>query len=111
LTRDTKRTTIAGFSAALLPRIAGWNRRGLRSLWRNDLEPVVRGKVGPVDEALRLVGRFGPARMSGSGSAVFCVCAQEAEAQRLLALLRAQVPSGWSVWAVPTLEELPLADW
>jgi 4-diphosphocytidyl-2-C-methyl-D-erythritol kinase len=112
LTRDTKRTTIAGFSATLTA-----SDRGLEPAWiaerfgRNDLEPVVRGKIGPVDEALRLVERFGPARMSGSGSAVFCVCAQEAEAQRRLVQLRAQVPPGWSVWAVPTLEELPLADW
>ncbi len=77
----------------------------------NDLEPVVRAKVREVDEALRLVGRFRPARMTGSGSAVFCVCAQEAQAQQLREKLQAQVAPGWSIWAVPTLEELPLADW
>jgi 4-diphosphocytidyl-2-C-methyl-D-erythritol kinase len=112
LTRNTKRTTIAGFSAALSAsdreEEPAWFVDGFGA---NDLEPVVRGKVAPVEEALRLVGRHRPARMSGSGSAVFCICAEELQAQRLLALLRAQAPSSWSAWAVPMLEELPLADW
>jgi 4-diphosphocytidyl-2-C-methyl-D-erythritol kinase len=112
LTRNTKRTTIAGFSAALSA-----SDQGPQPAWfvgrfgANDLESVVRGKLPSVDEALRLVERFRPARMSGSGSAVFCVCAEEREAQRLLAQLRVQAPAGWSAWAVPVLEELPLADW
>lgn len=112
LTRDTKGTTIAGFSAALS---AGEPER--EPVWiasrfgRNDLEPVARAKVAAVDEALRLVGQFGPARMSGSGSAVFCVCAGRAQALDASERLRALAPAGWSVWAVPTLEELPLADW
>ncbi len=127
LTRDSKGTTIAGFSAALAAsdRLAGerpaesaagpgaapapgWTRLEFGS---NDLQPVVRGRVAQVDQALRLVERFRPARMSGSGSAVFCACAQEAEALGLAAQLREQAPSGWSVWAVPSLEELPLGDW
>lgn len=112
LTRDTKRTTIEGFSAALSAS-AGAPAPGLfaQLYGANDLETVVRGKVAAVDAALRLIGESRPARMSGSGSTVFCVCADRMEAQRLCSRVRERAPAGWSVWAVPGLEELPLADW
>ena len=104
LTRDTKGTTISGFSAALCEPNAGL-------FGANDLEPVVRSRYPSVGQALDLMGRFGPARMSGSGSAVYCVVRSGAEAQRVLDSVRAQLPPRWSAWAVPGLEELPLADW
>jgi 4-diphosphocytidyl-2-C-methyl-D-erythritol kinase len=112
LTRNTKGTTIAGFSAALTSR-AGEAGGAAADRWfgANDLEAVVRGKIRAVQEALRLLGRFRPARMSGSGSAVFCTCAGEAEAREVSAQVRAQAPPGWQVWAVPGLASLPLADW
>ncbi len=116
LTRDSKPTTISGFSAALLAANsvttaggdAAWTERPFGV---NDLEAVARARVPAVEEALQQVGRFGSARMSGSGSAVFLVCAQEARAREIAGQLRAQVPAHWAVWAVPALEELPLADW
>lgn len=104
LTRDTKRTTIAGFSAELSEA-----RPGL--FGTNDLEPVARARFPQVDEALRLLEPLRPARMSGSGSAVFCVLRSAREAQQLLDLVRRQMPSDWSAWAVAGLDELPLADW
>lgn len=104
LTRDTKGTTISGFSAALCEANSGL-------FGVNDLEPVVRSRYPLVGQALDLVGRFGPARMSGSGSAVYCVLPTGAEAQRVLDLVRVRLPRGWSAWAVSGLEELPLADW
>jgi len=104
LTRDSKRTTISGFSAALSQTDSG-------VFGTNDLEPVVRSRFAPVDQALRLLGRLAPARMSGSGSAVFCRLRSAEQAQRLLERVRRQMPPDWSAWAVPGLEELPLADW
>jgi len=104
LTRDTKGTTIAGFSTAL-----SGSKRHL--FGANDLEPVVRCRFPPVEEALRLLERHGPARMSGSGSAVYSLLGSAGEAQWLVESLRAQMPPGWSAWAVAALDELPLADW
>lgn len=110
LTRDRKRTTIAGFSAAH-PVSNGAIGAGAGFFGSNDLEPVVRGRIAPVDAALRLLGRHGPARMSGSGSAVFCIRPDEAAAQELLERIRGEMPAQWSAWAVPALAELPLAAW
>ena len=104
LTRNTKRTTIAGFSAA----VSGMDS-GL--FGANDLEPVVRSRFAAVDEALRLLEPLAPARMSGSGSAVFCVLPEEKQARRVFEASRARMPEGWSTWLAPGLDELPLADW
>ena len=108
LTRNTKKTTIAGFSAALLAAnpLAGGPLFGA-----NDLEAPVRARFAPVDRALRMLGDYAPARMSGSGSAVFCVTSGAQAAGRIVELLRVQMPEGWQAWAVPGLPELPLADW
>jgi len=104
LTRNTKATTISSFSAALCEANSGL-------FGTNDLEPVVRSRYPSVSQALDLLGRYGPARMSGSGSAVYCVLRAGEQAQRTLDMVRAQMPSGWCAWAVSGLEELPLADW
>ena len=104
LTRDSKGTTISGFSAALREANPGL-------FGANDLEPVVRSRYPSVNQALDALGRFGPARMSGSGSAVYCIVPGAVEAQRALDMLRVQLPPRWKAWAVSGLEELPLADW
>jgi len=104
LTRDSKGVTIAGFSAAL-------SDSNSTLFGVNDLEPLVRSRFAPVDEALRLLEPLGPTRMSGSGSAVYCVRRSQAQAQELLPTVRQQIPAGWSAWAVSGLDELPLADW
>jgi len=120
LTRDTKRTTIAGFSAALHDRVAepaGAGEAGQPAalFGRNDLEAVVRQRFAPVDAALGLLdgcgGAGSAARMSGSGSAVFRVLDSAAAAQSLLEAVRERMPSGWSAWAVSGLAALPLAQW
>ncbi|HEU0202177.1 MAG TPA: 4-(cytidine 5'-diphospho)-2-C-methyl-D-erythritol kinase [Burkholderiaceae bacterium] len=100
LTGSTKPTIIAAFSA----------RRGEfpRALFgANDLEAVVRRRFPGVDSALKRLGRFGPARMTGSGSAVFVPVASAAQAQSAIESL----PAGWEGWAVRSLSELPLAAW
>jgi 4-diphosphocytidyl-2-C-methyl-D-erythritol kinase len=116
LTRNTKPTTIAGFSAALSS-ASSTAGEGAVTAWParpfgvNDLEAIARAKVPAIEEALRLLGQFGGARMSGSGSAVFLICAQQARAVEIASLARGQAPAHWAVWTVPLLEELPLADW
>jgi 4-diphosphocytidyl-2-C-methyl-D-erythritol kinase len=117
LTRDHKRTTIAGFSAALHARLGTDAAPVLYGA--NDLEPVVRNRYPAVDVAVRLLDQCslmpalarGSARMSGSGSAVFCEVASAADAQTVLAGARAQLPVGWSAWVVAGLAQLPLAEW
>jgi 4-diphosphocytidyl-2-C-methyl-D-erythritol kinase len=146
LTRDSKRTTIAGFSATLqaaagagsLPPPVAAEAPVERStvppmpfaavapvlFGRNDLEPVVRRRFPAVEAAVRLLDACavaqsgaagaGPAaavRMSGSGSAVFCVLGSAADAQAMLARVQARMPAGWSAWALEALAELPLAHW
>ena len=59
---------------------------------RNDCEPVTRRLYPAVDEALSWLGRFGKARMSGTGASVFIALADEAAGKEILAGL----PAGWS---------------
>jgi 4-diphosphocytidyl-2-C-methyl-D-erythritol kinase len=125
LTRNHKQTTIAGFSAALHAReSSGAGGEGgadsaadsvVPLFGVNDLEPVVRDRYPAVDAAWELLGRCGSpqglARMSGSGSAVFCELTSAVAAQRVLERVRARMPAGWSAWAVAGLARLPLAEW
>lgn len=100
LTRNTKPTKIADFSAA-----AGLHPHAL--FGANDLEPVARRLFPAIDQALGQLQRHGPARMTGSGSAVFVPTASEAEAQAAAA----DGPPGWRRFVVRGLGEHPLAVW
>ncbi len=104
LTRDHKHTTISGFSAQQPAPGDGF-------FGTNDLEPVARARIPQVDEALRLLQALGPARMSGSGSAVFAAFGDVAGARELLARVRARLPAGWQAWAVAGQDALALAQW
>jgi 4-diphosphocytidyl-2-C-methyl-D-erythritol kinase len=57
---------------------------------RNDLEPVVRRLYPEVDNALKWLGNFGEARMTGSGACVFLPVADKATGLAILA----QCPEG-----------------
>jgi 4-diphosphocytidyl-2-C-methyl-D-erythritol kinase len=100
LTRNTKPTKIADFSAAvgLLPQTL---------FGANDLEPVARRRFPEIEQALAHLQRHGPARMTGSGSAVFAPMASSDEARNALAECTPQ----WQRWAVRGLSEHPLAAW
>ncbi len=52
---------------------------------RNDLEPVVRRLYPEVDNALKWLGNFGDARMTGSGACVFLPVADAASGEAILA--------------------------
>ena len=73
----------------------------------NDLESVVRRRYPAVDLVVQHLQRFGPARMTGSGSAVFVPTPDAATAQKAIAGL----PDEWRGWAVRSLAEHPLAVW
>ena len=100
LTRTTKLTKMADFSAAV-------ESDPTQLFGVNDLQAITRRRVPEVDEALRHLERFGPARMTGSGSAVFMRTDSEARAKEAVV----HVPDGWKGWAVRGLPEHPLAGW
>lgn len=120
LTRDTKLTTIAAFSAAqdssqavsavsatAMSAPAGQPTRKRALFGNNDLQAVALRRAPEVRDALERLSRFGAARMTGSGSAVFAAFDTEDEACAAVAAL----PAGWSGWAVRGLDEHPLAAW
>ena len=91
---------------------AGWANAAtgnfdLPSSLVNDLEPVARRRYPVIDEAIKRLERFGAARMTGSGSAVFVAVRWKEQAE----LAVADMPSGWSGWVAKKLVEHPLAVW
>lgn len=62
---------------------------------RNDLEPVVRRLYPDVDRALIWLGKFGEARMTGSGACVFLAVESEARANEILAARPAGLADGF----------------
>jgi 4-diphosphocytidyl-2-C-methyl-D-erythritol kinase len=90
LTRDSPVITIAGF---------------LQAGGRNDCESVVRKLYPQVAAALDWLGRFGPARLTGTGSCVFAAMADVAQAEAALT----SVPAGWQGWVTRGLNRSPLA--
>ena len=104
LTRNSKVTKIADFSAVAAD--AAGNLE-LPSSLVNDLEPVARRRYPIIDEAIKRLERFGAARMTGSGSAVFIAARSREQAE----LAVADMPSGWRTWVVRKLVEHPLAVW
>ncbi len=69
----------------------------------NDLESAAREIAPEIGAALEALARAGGkrARMSGSGSAVFCLAPTRAEAESIRQ--RLNVADQWSVWVVPLL--------
>jgi 4-diphosphocytidyl-2-C-methyl-D-erythritol kinase len=90
LTRDSPVITIRGF---------------LKAGGQNDCEPVVRRRFPAVAEALDWLGRFAPARLTGTGSCVYAAMPGEAEAREALAGL----PARWTGHVVRGLNRSPLA--
>jgi len=89
LTRDSPAITIPGF---------------LRDGARNDCEAVVRQRCPEVAEALNWLGRFAPARLTGTGACVFAAMPDEARAAEVLGLL----PARWTGHVVRGLNRSPL---
>jgi 4-diphosphocytidyl-2-C-methyl-D-erythritol kinase len=71
---------------------------------RNDCEPVVRARYPAVAEALEWLGRFSPARLSGTGACVYASFARAADAERVAA----RVPAPWRSFVARGVQESPL---
>ncbi len=98
LTRDTKPVTIADFSSSLA--VSGKQI----GFGKNDLQDVAERLFPPVAEAVRWLGGYGDARMTGSGACVFCAFSGEREADQVLA----QVPERWKAWKAHSLASHPM---
>lgn len=61
-------------------------RTALEQPGHNDCEPVVRRRFPEVAEALDWLGRFGQARLTGTGACVFASFSNESEARTIAAL-------------------------
>lgn len=97
LTRDTKIVKITDF-----PQVHHFSDA---DFGENDLE-IVAGKLFPaVAQAINWLNAFGNARMTGSGSCVFCSFEQEHQADKVLQ----QVPPPWKAWKAKAMQEHPLA--
>ena len=73
---------------------------------RNDCEPVVRARFPEVAEALDWLGRFAPARLTGTGSCIFAPCATAIDAERLAA----RVPDRWTSYIARGLNVSPVHE-
>jgi 4-diphosphocytidyl-2-C-methyl-D-erythritol kinase len=107
LTRSTKALTIADFSALRDNAVRSEALAPVALFGANDLEPVVRRRYPAVEAAIARLAGLGPARMTGSGSAVFAVLPSADAARQAVG----QLPAGWQGWAVKSLAEHPLAQW
>jgi len=93
LTRDAQPVTILDFS-----------RKCESSFGKNDLQAVAARLFPPVAEAIAWLGRYGDARMTGSGACVFCAFSSESEADRVLS----HVPGIWTGWKARSMARHPL---
>lgn len=89
LTRNAPRTTIRDF-------LAGGQE--------NDCLPVVLKRYPAVGEALQWLKAFAPARLTGTGGAVFAEFKREAEARQVLQ----QVPGKYQAFVAKGLDSSPL---
>ncbi|MDB5823063.1 MAG: ispE [Herminiimonas sp.] len=96
LTRDTKLVKMSDFSGAIASDAL---------FGKNDLQPVACALYPPVAEALKWLGQYGQARMTGSGSCVFCRMPTEAAADDAVS----NVPRDWKAWKASALAQHPLA--
>jgi 4-diphosphocytidyl-2-C-methyl-D-erythritol kinase len=71
---------------------------------RNDCEPVVRRRFPEVAEALDWLGRYSPAKLTGTGSCIFAAMPDREEAQAILDRL----PERWTGYVVRGLNRSPL---
>lgn len=93
LTRDTNLVKISNFSKAP------------KSFGRNDLQAIATQLYPEVFNAIEWLKKFGDARMTGSGSCVFCSIEQEQQASEVLKL----VPPHWRAWKAKAIAQHPLA--
>ena len=94
LTRDTKRIRITDFSNAV------------KSPLKNDLQTVACALFPVIEDAIIWLNQFGDAKMTGSGSSIFCSFSSEEEARKI----SGQVPNAWVSWVAKALSQHPMRD-
>jgi 4-diphosphocytidyl-2-C-methyl-D-erythritol kinase len=104
LTRNTTPLRISDFCASAEP---GQLPVLEQDFGHNDLEAAAVARFAEVGAALTWLGRFGKARMSGSGACVFCGFATPEAALEPLE----DLPLPWTGWVAKSLDRHPLADW
>ncbi len=90
--------------------ITQFDFQGVASVLSNDLEPAARALEPEVGRAIECVRAAGcrAALMTGSGAAVFGLCADEAEARRVADAVGKSAPAAWRVMVLHTLGRAPL---
>lgn len=74
---------------------------------RNDLQPVACSLYPEVAAVIEWLGRYAPARMTGSGACVFAQVGDEIIASRIVA----SCPAAWQAWKTGTISQHPLGSW
>ncbi|MFZ6800773.1 4-(cytidine 5'-diphospho)-2-C-methyl-D-erythritol kinase [Undibacterium sp. Di24W] len=96
LTRDTKPVRITDFSSAA------------KVEWRNDMQAVACALHPEIANAINWLKQYevnqGDAKMTGSGSCVFCAFQNEGAAKNVLQ----QVPHHWTSWIAKALQQHPI---
>ncbi len=101
LTRDTKVVRITDFPDAT------------NATWKNDLQAVACTLHGEIKDAIDWLSQFelsaglASAKMTGSGSCVFCSFDDEDSAKKICA----QVPKQWKSWVAKSLQQHPMNTW
>jgi len=110
LVRDTAPVILSGFLAG----IAAQQGAALDMFGRNDLQPVAEALCAEVAQARHwLDARFGPSRMSGSGSAVFARIDEGAPSSATPpdGAVFDTLPPGWTGRFCRSLPAHPLVHW
>jgi len=96
LTRDTKLVRMTDSFGALI------------ASGRNDLQDVAAKLFPPIAQAINWLRQFGNARMTGSGSCVFCAFSRESEADEVIQAVNSSGKSQWKAWKAKAIERHPL---
>ncbi|SNS20581.1 4-diphosphocytidyl-2-C-methyl-D-erythritol kinase [Noviherbaspirillum humi] len=105
LTRDSKPIRITDFPSAPRNSAATNSRR----FGKNDLQEVAAKLFPQIDECITWLGRFGDARMTGSGACVFCAFDDEQQADQALQAVRTAGRENWKAWKASAIERHPLS--
>jgi len=82
--------------------------------WKNDLQSVAVQMFPEVLFALNWLAHYGNAKMTGSGSCVFCACESELAATEILKNIPTRSDGQlhiWNAWKTKSLREHPLTHW
>jgi 4-diphosphocytidyl-2-C-methyl-D-erythritol kinase len=104
LTRNTPRLKMSDFLEAGASGVPACTVRTLVETTSNDCEPVTRALHPEVDAAIRWLEQAGPARMTGTGAAVFAVFDDRREAEAW----RARLPRGLTGFVARGVNRSPL---